>query len=51
MLAESMTMLEVTLGDYADKDLTLRTDLRSMTIKNIYQEDGEGMIMKVMGEY
>lgn len=50
MLAESMTILEVILGDHADKNLTLGIYLRDRKIKNIFQEDGEGVIMKVMGE-
>lgn len=41
VLAESMKMLEVSLGDYADKDLTLGAHLRGGKIKNIYQENGE----------
>lgn len=45
-----MTILEATLGDGADKNLTLGCSLKGTKIKNIYQRNGEGAIMKVTEE-
>lgn len=45
-----MTIPEVTLGDYADKKLTMESSFRGWENIKYFQEVGEGVIMNVTGK-